>query len=195
MRVTFWTYRTAVRHPQQGLPGDIGGFASTTSIRQKAVRVYHREGPDAARRALESGLGGYFARPGGPSTQAANTRASFERYNALAGRDPRRMALLDLTTDVDLGSHQVGVRVDVTLFESLGYTGRILLWDTEELTRDLAEIFAAPCVRAIDQILGDGTCQTIEVWQLRQPEEHIILRSDALGALSGATERLRVAIA
>jgi hypothetical protein len=191
--VTFATFRAAVRNPAAGLPGPFQGV-STSSIRQKAVRVFHRQGTVAARAALEQGLGGYFSQPGGPSTQAANTRVAFERYLGLASGDPRPMALLDVTTDVALGTNQVGVRIDVVLFETRGYSGRLLLWDTEPLNRSLAEVFAAPCAVGIDAVLGAGTCQTIEVWQLRHGVEFQVLRSAALAQVSEAATRLAQAV-
>jgi hypothetical protein len=105
------------------------------------------------------------------------------------------MALLDLTRDVQLGDNHVGVRVDVVLFENQGYTGRLLLWDTDETGRDLAKIFAAPCVLAIDDVLGPATCQGIEVWQLRHEREFRVFRAEALEHIGEAVERLESAAA
>jgi hypothetical protein len=168
-RVSFGVFRGVVRSGgSPGAAGGIGGFPTTTPVREKAVRCLHTLGLAAAQQALDDGLGRYWSTPGGPSTQARNTRRAFARYVDLDRADGRQAALLELGHEVTFGPHTVGARVDVVLFDpsGAGYDGRLLLWDLPPLTRDLAELFAAPCVAAIDAELGLPARQ-IDVWQLR----------------------------
>jgi hypothetical protein len=172
-RLSFGTFRGVVR--SGGAPGAAtgpGSFPTTTPVRDKAVRCLHAHGLAAAQQALDDGLGGYWSTPGGPSTQARNTRHAFARYVALARADGRQPAAIELKHDAIFGPHTVGARVDVVLFDpsGAGYDGRLLLWDTPQLTHDTAELFAAPCVAAIEAELGLPARQ-IEVWQLRHGVE------------------------
>jgi hypothetical protein len=180
-RISFGTFRGVVRSGgAASAAGGTGGFATTSPVRDKAVRCLHAQGLAAAQQALDDGLGGYWSTPGGPSTQARNTRRAFARYVSLNRADGRQPAVVELKHDATFGPHTVGVRVDVVLFEpsGAGYDGRLLLWDTPQLTRDLAELFTAPCVAAIDAELGLPAHQ-IEIWQLRH---HVEMAIDAQAA-------------
>jgi hypothetical protein len=192
-RVSFGSFRNVVR--SGGAPGagaGPGNFPTTTPVRERAVRCLHRQGLAAAQQALNEGLSGYWSTPGGPSTQARNTRAAFARYVALDRADGRPPAVVELKDDVTFGSHVVGVRVDVVLFEpsGAGYDGRLLLWDTPQLTRDLAELFAAPCVALVDNQLGLPVRQ-IDLWQLRHRVEVTVDAATARGRYSDVEALLR----
>jgi hypothetical protein len=171
-RIPFSDFRSVARSP--GSPPDRSGtgFPTPHPVRQRAVRSYHREGLAAARQALDEGLSRYWSRPGGPATQARNTRRAFERYVSLDSADGREFAHLGLEHDVVAGAHSVGTRIDVVLFSpnDEGYDGRLLLWDTPRCTQELAELYAAPCVAAIDAVLG-LPAQSMGVWQLRHRAE------------------------
>lgn len=192
-RVSFGSFREVVRSGgAPGAGGGLGNFPTTTPVREKAVRCLHRQGLAAAQQALNDGLSRYWSTPGGPSTQARNTRAAFARYVALNRADGRPPAIVELKNDVAFGPHVVGARVDVVLFDpsGAGYDGRVLLWDTPQLTRDAAELFAAPCVALIDDHLGLPVRQ-IDVWQLRHRVEMTVEAATARGRYGDVETLLR----
>lgn len=192
-RVSFGTFRGVVRSGgARGAAAGLGGFPTTTPVREKAVRYLHAQGLAAAQQTLNDGLSGYWSTPGGPSTQGRNTRRAFARYVELDRADPRQPALVELKHDVAFGPHTVGVRVDVVLFDQsgTGYDGRLLLWDTAQLTRAAAELFAAPCVAVIDAELGLPARQ-IDVWQLRHRVEITVDAATARGRYNDVDALLR----
>ena len=71
-----------------------------------------------------------------------------------------------------------------------GYHGRLLLWDTPQLTRDTAELFAAPCVAVISAELGLPVRQ-IDVWQLRHRVEITVDAATARGRYDDVEAILR----
>jgi hypothetical protein len=178
-RVSFAEFRGVVRSPGAAPPAS-GGFPTPHPVRQAAIRRYHDQGLAAARQVLDDGLSRYWSRPGGPATQARNTRSAFARYVELDVSDGRPAAYMGLEHNVVIGSHTVGVRLDVVLFDEpgVGYDGRLLLWETAPCTRDLAELYAAPCVEAIEQRLG-LPANIIDIWQLRHRTEFRVTSADA----------------
>jgi hypothetical protein len=162
-------------------------IVSPSSVRRKAVRLYHDEAlsdalaylsgrhPDGGR-----GLSGTFGPEGKRAKQGSEARESFARYVKLDGRDARPVAELGLTGDVDVGSHQVSTTIDVVVFAAEGYTGRVLNWDRGGLSDRLADMLSIPAMLLIDQELGDDTAVDVELWDLRNGSIWQVSREVAL---------------
>jgi hypothetical protein len=193
VRVTFGEFRGIMRAPGPG--GSAGSFSGPTlyPVRQSAVAQYHAAGLAAAEAALDRGMSRYWSRPGGPSTQARNLRAHFARYVALDRADGRPAARVPLDTDVPCGRNVIGVSVDVVLFDAAGYAARLLLWDTAPFSSEIAHLYAAPAVIAVEQELGLPVSD-VDVWQLRSGQEVRISRAAAVGHMSEVQRRLALTL-
>jgi hypothetical protein len=127
------------------------------------------------------------------ASQARTTRLGFQRYVSLEHQDARFVATVNLEADVSFGPHDVGVRVDVVLFEDDGFAGRVLLWDVSPCDMRLAEMYSAPCVRLIEEGLGLN-CHAIDVWQLRHQSEFRVSRQAAMRRLPEVRSTLDLAL-
>lgn len=67
----------------------------------------------------------------------------------------------------------VAALVRVVLEDAIGsLTGRLLFWDSLDLTPSSALILASPAVEVLDGIYGADNVRGIEVWQCRTRERH-----------------------
>lgn len=194
MRVTLGDVRDIGRQGVRWRPHPPDAvIVSPSSVRSKAVRIYHDETHSSAlayldgrRRDGSRGLAGTFSPTGSRARQGQRTRQAFARYAQLEVRDGRPVADLALTGDVQIGSHTVGTTVDVVLFTTGGYSGRLLTWDLAGVTPEVADLMAVPAVLLIDQKLGEGTCVDIEVWDLENGVKWLIPRESGLSRLPNA---------
>jgi hypothetical protein len=165
-----------------------GVIITPSSIRSRAIRLYHDEGLDLANQYLEgrrggsTGLSGYFGSDGPRAQQGQRTREAFNRYVHFDGADGRPVATMALSGDVSVGHHVIGATVDIVVFGPTGYGGRVLNWDIAGINADLARLVAVPALMLIDQELGHSTCSDIEVWDLehgvRWPRDSNEIRGD-----------------
>jgi hypothetical protein len=161
-----------------------------SSVRNKAIRIFHEEGAGRAieylegRRAGAQGLGGTFGPSGNRATQGRRTREAFDRYVRMSDADGRDYADVGVSGDVEIGSHVVGVTLDAVVFDTQGYAGRLLTWDLSGMTSELALLVAGPAVLLIDQQMGRGTCCEVEVWDLEHDHQWRFLRAHALSAIA-----------
>ncbi|MCE9622309.1 MAG: hypothetical protein K8R99_08200 [Actinomycetia bacterium] len=85
----------------------------------------------------------------------------------MSSRDPRRWLPLTVSGDVDIGSHTVGVKLDVVLLDGDGYVARVPLWDKEPLSGDEARTLADPIVATLEAKLGPGRAVGVDFWHMR----------------------------
>jgi hypothetical protein len=195
MRVRFGDLREIARQGESWRPPPSDAvIIAPTSIRTKALQIYHDEGQTqavdylAGRRPHSRGLSGYYGAGGKRPRQGQRTREAIGRYIQFDLEDGRPMAELGVTGEVVIGHHTVSTTVDVVVFAAqeygYEYSGRILLWDLSGGSDSLSELIAVPAVRLIDQELGADTCGDIEVWDLEYGARWRIGRAHALEALT-----------
>ena len=171
MRLSAYDVRQAVIDPNYRLPppGARRAGPSTTSSLRKAVRAYHERGADEARASLRHSLSNYFARPGAPSTQAANARQALETYFRIAAADPRPAFVPRVRVDTELGGDTFGADVDVILLDPGGYVGRLLLFGPlPELTMAQLEVLAYGPTTGLIEEFDDATVVGVDVWETRR---------------------------
>lgn len=171
-----------------------------TSVRAKAIEIYHDEGQAAAldylagRRPHSRGLSGYYGTSGKRPRQGQRTREAIGRYIEFDVEDGRPIAELGVRGEVAIGHHTVSTTVDAVVFaaqeDGYEYSGRLLLWDLAGGSDSLSELLAAPAVLLIDQELGAEMCEDVEVWDLEHGARWRILRAHALNGVQRVTEML-----
>jgi hypothetical protein len=87
---------------------------------------------------------------------------------------------------MDAPPDDLGVYIDVLLLDPRGYVPRLVLWDTNDLRVDRAQMYAAPAWRVTEDELGDGRVPEVEVWHLRSSTKRIVSASDAQRVLPQA---------
>jgi hypothetical protein len=201
MRIRFGDLRDIARHGASWRPRSPNAVViAPTSIRTKAIEIYHDEGQSAAldymdgRRPHSRGLSGYYGSGGKRPRQGQRTREAIGRYFQYDVEDGRPVAELGVTGEVTIGPHVVSTTVDVVVFaaqeDGYEYSGRVLLWDLAGGSESLSELIAVPAVLLIDKELGEDTCGDIEVWDLENGTRWRIGRRHALSNLSRVTEML-----
>ena len=188
-RITLAELKNAARNSalRRPAPGTGTQFPTPMPTASSAVRRFHRDGAAAA----TAQLNGSFDRsshwgPNGPPQArgwADSIRSSFQTYVELASHDSRPTLRSPVTADVRVGANSVGVSLDVVLLDPSGYVGRYLLWDTPLLTRRVAELLAAPVVRALQQELGVDRVAGAEIWHLRTGQQIFVDTATALGRI------------
>jgi hypothetical protein len=101
----------------------------------------------------------------------------------MAIADDRGYADLGVAGDVEIGSHAVGAIVDVVVFDSGGYCGRVLGWDLSGISEEVALMMAGIATMVIDEKMGEGTCTEIEVWDLEHDHQWRFVRAHAVGVI------------
>lgn len=186
MRVTFGTFRSAARNP--GLrASEMAGrptFPTPAAIASASIVRYHREGRSAAWRRLNQAFqrSDYWGPNGNAQARgwADSIRNCFNTYADRADQDHRQVFWTRFRRDVRFASHELSAAADIVLLDDVGYTGRLVLWDTPELTRDLAELMACPIVIALGDGLGANRISGVEVWHLRSGTQVAVGSHDAL---------------
>lgn len=179
-RLTFGIYRRGLREPGFTLSATVNSpsFPTPILMANASIARYHREGETEARRELHRAFrrSPYWGPAGSPQARgwASAIVASFERYAQMAADDGREAFTVDLSRDVSLGMHVVGVRLDAVLLDDDGYVGRIALWDKAVVTRELAVFYAVPAFLALEDELGDGRVSGVQIWHLRSGERHLV---------------------
>ncbi|WP_238963563.1 hypothetical protein KN248_001700 [Mycobacterium paraintracellulare] len=115
----------------------------------------------------------------GHQSWAEATVDSYNNYAMLTRDDTRRMIATDVKRDLVIPPHTLGVRIDVLLLDPKGYVPRVVLWDTNELTEERAQLYAAPVLLAAEEELGEGRVAEIEIVHLRSPVQLIVSVADA----------------
>ncbi|HTZ87655.1 MAG TPA: hypothetical protein VMB05_13395, partial [Solirubrobacteraceae bacterium] len=114
-------------------------------------------------------------------------RACYQTYIRLASTDTRPAFATGLNRDLPLPPDELGVYIDVVLLDPAGYVPRLVLWDSNELTPELAVCYAAPAWAVLEAELGTGRVPAIEVWSLRAPTQRFITPTQAHAALPDVT--------
>lgn len=188
-RVTLAEMKGAARDPtkRRAAPGQDPGFPTPMPSASSAVRRLHREGPARATVVLNQSFdrSGHWGPNGPPQAKGwANAiRESFDTYVELSGHDDRPVLSHSINRNVEVGNHEVGVKLDVVLLDDEGYVGRYLLWDIPLPTLDEAALLAAPIVVAMQAELGADRVAGVEIWHLRNRAEFFISAADALAQL------------
>lgn len=195
MRLSGYDLRQALIDPKYRLPAP-GATRSmgpnTSGSLRKAIRVFHEEGPDAARSSLKASLSNYFAQPGAPSTQAANARSSLDTYIRLAAVDPREAFVPRSRTDVAVHDDSVAADVDVVLLDPNGYAGRVLLFGpTPQLTVAQLEIMAFAPVAALVDEFDESSVVGVDVWEVRRERITTVITAPALARSDDVAELIR----
>lgn len=168
-------------------PGTGNQFPTPMPTAASAVRRFHRVGAAPALAAINQAFDqSTYWGPKGPAQArgwAEAIRACFQTYVDLASPDGRPTLGSPVSGDVDLGTNQVGVALDVVLLDPRGYVGRYLLWDRPALIQDDAEILAAAVVALLEDELGIGRVAGAEVWHLRSGEQLFVDAATALARL------------
>jgi hypothetical protein len=184
-RISFGDYRSGVREPSfRVVSGGAGRpWPTPTPIQRATIARHHREDPDAAREYMVSRFQNstYWGPSGKPQNQgrAEMTLRSYDNYVSLTRNDERPVITTDLKRDLELPPNTLGVRIDVLLLDATGYVPRLVLWDTNDLTRERAMLYAAPLLLAAEEELGEGRVAEIEVVHVRTPVQLTVSAPDA----------------
>jgi hypothetical protein len=111
-------------------------------------------------------------------------RACFQTYQSMAASDPRLPFATGLNRDLNMGSDELGIYIDVVLLDPRGYVPRLVLWDRSELTPERAALYAAPVWRVLEDELGEGRIAEVEIWHLRSGTASSVTPGEAAAALS-----------
>ena len=182
--VTYGAFRAGVRDAGVTL-GSLGGRPFPTPFRTASGSVvrFHRDGPGPAWQWLDASLSrsSYWGPQGTPQARgwADAIRSCFRAYEALATPDTRAVFALGVTRELDLPPHELRVYTDVLLIDDKGYVPRCLLWDTTQLTAELAQLYAAPAWAVAEEELGQGRVPGVEVWHLRTRTRRVVTAAEA----------------
>ena len=188
-RITYGLYRKGVREPSLTLTTSANGFSPPTPFPSAASAVvrYHREGGEAAAERLDRSFrnSSYWGPSGSPQNRGwANAiRNCFQTYRNLADQDGRSAFTEGLRSELVLPPDELGVYIDVLLFDSAGYVPRLVLWDTNDPTDQRVLLYAAPAWRVAEEELGTGRVPEVEVWHLRTARQFVVSAGSAEAAL------------
>lgn len=187
-RITLSELKGAIRSPGSRRAPQVGGIPTPMPSAMSAVRRFHGEGAAAAVGYLNQTFSrsSYWGPGGRPQATAwANAvMRSFDNYVALASADDRPVLPGGVACDVQVGTHTIGVSVDVVLLDAAGYVARHVLWDVPELSQDDAELQAAPIVVGLEAELGPGRVVGVEVWHLRSGSTFFVAAGAAIARLA-----------
>lgn len=187
-RISFGEYRSGVRQPSfRAVPGRAGpSYPTTTPFQWGAIARHHGQSPQAAREYLVERIrtSPYWGPGGTPQHQgqAETTLRSYDNYASMTSNDERPVIATGLTRDLEIPPNVLGVRTDVLLLDPAGYVPRLVLWDTNDLTPELAILYAAPLLLAAEDELGEGRVAHIEVFHVRSATQMIVPAGDARAA-------------
>lgn len=187
-RVTFGMYRKGVREPGTTLSSAGAAFQPPTPMPTATAAIvrHHREGPARAAARMDRSYRNspYWGQRGTPQGGWATAmRACYQTYVQLAANDPRPAFATGLNRDLTVAPDELGVYIDVVLLDPRGYVPRLVLWDSNELTVDLAVRYAAPAWAVLEEELGEDRVPAVEVWSLRAPTQHTVTPAQAQAAL------------
>lgn len=192
MRVTLGQFKLAARDPGLRRSGLLGSQPRPTPfpMAAAAIRRLHRDNPVDPVGDLEATINrsDYWGPSGSSQAQgwAQNVIDHFERYVELNRSDGRPVMPASVSTDIAVGSNEIGVTIDVVVLDPHGYVPRWPLWDKPLPDRGEACILAAPLAAALEEEAGRGRTTAVEIWHLRSGTQFVIPASDALGALQRA---------
>jgi hypothetical protein len=187
-RITFGVYRAGVREGGLTLASYADRWVPPTPFPSASAAVvrYHREGGEAAWRALDRSLGSssYWGARGTPQAGWADAiRQCFQVYRSMADGDARPAFATGLNRDLSFPPDELGVYIDVVLLDPDGYVPRLVLWSTDEVTLARAQLYAAPAWRVLEDELGQGRVPSVEVWHLRSGTPHYVAADQAAAAV------------
>lgn len=195
-RVTFGMYRKGVREPATTLVSAGSSYMPPTPMPTATAAIvrHHREGPASAAARMDRSYRNspYWGQRGTPAAGWANAmRACYATYVALTAGDPRPAFATGLNRDLVLPPDELAVYIDVVLLDPAGYVPRLVLWDTSELTRNLAVHYAAPAWSVLEHELGEDRVAHLEVWSLRAPTQLIVTPAEARAAMTDVARTVR----
>lgn len=187
-RVTFGMYRKGVREPTTTLTSAGAAFQPPTPMPTATAAIvrHHRENRARAAARMDRSYRNspYWGQRGTPQGGWAEAmRACYQTYVQLTANDSRPAFATGLNRDLTLSPDELGVYIDVVLLDPRGYVPRLVLWDSNELTLDLAIRYAAPAWAVLEDELGETRVPAVEVWSLRAPTQHTVTPTQAQAAL------------
>jgi len=187
-RVTFGMFRKGVREPGATLASAGATFLPPTPMPTATATIvrHHREGSASASARMDRSYreSRYWGQRDTPQAGWAGAmRACYATYVELTHGDTRPAFATGLNRDLALPPDDLGVHIDVALLDIDGYVPRLVLWDSNELTRALAVRYAAPAWKVMEDELGDGRVARVEVWSLRAPTRITVSPEEARAAM------------
>lgn len=178
-RVTFGMYRKGVREPATTLASAGAAFQLPTPMPTATAAIvrHHRDGAASAAARMDRSYRNspYWGQGGTPQGGWANAmRTCYQTYVRLTAGDPRAAFATGLNRNLVMTPDELGVYIDVVLLDPQGYVPRLVLWDSNALTVDLAVRYAAPAWAVLEDELGAGRVPSVEVWSLRAPTQRTI---------------------
>lgn len=189
-RISPSLYRRGVREPGISGGNATGGYIPRTPFQSAAGAVvrYHRGDGAAAAAWLDQSLSSsdYWGPNGRAQSRgwANSIRQCFEIYRNMADDDARPAIAAGLRRTIDLPPDELAIYVDVVLLDERGYVPRLVLWDTNSLTEEWVELYAAPIWDAMQTELGEGRIPEVEIWHLRTQEQHLVAAQAAAQRLA-----------
>jgi hypothetical protein len=191
-------YRKGVREPATTLVTAGAANLPPTPLPTATATIvrHHRDGPTIAAARMDASYrkSPYWGARGTPAAGWANAmRGCYATYVQLTSNDTRPAFATGLNRDLPLPPDELGVYLDVVLLDPAGYVPRLVQWDANELTRPLAQRYAAPAWRVLEDELGQGRVAHVEVWSLRAPTQIIVTPAEcnaALGDVASIVHRL-----
>jgi len=195
-RVTSGMFRKGVREPTTTLVSAGATFIPPTPMPTATAAIvrHHRDGPALAAARMDRSYrdSAYWGQRGSPQAGWANAmRACYATYTDLTRNDARPPFATGLNRDLSLPPDELAVHIDVVLLDPAGYVPRLVLWDTNQLTRPLAVAYAAPAWKVMEDELGDGRVARVEVWSLRAPTQLTVSPFEARAAMADVERIVR----
>lgn len=161
-----------------------------SSIRKKAVTLYHEEGHPAAlaylagrRPGPSKGLSGVFGADGARAGEGNRLQRNFDRYVRHSVNDGREVVETWLPAEVSIGRHLVAGTADVVLFDDAGHAARLLNWDLKGVTREVALVMAVAGYLVVENQYGAGITTDVAVWDLEHERRFAFGRKELHAAV------------
>jgi hypothetical protein len=142
-----------------------------------------------AKKYLDGSKVGQWLGHSNPS-MASGARAvidGFDWYAAEDARDGRQMREVDDATVVTLPAGPLEARLDVTLEDSGGVAGRVVLWDGPDFAVADAPMMACAFALALQKLYPKETVTTIGIWQARRQRLVEVPHADAVAQTAAAS--------
>jgi hypothetical protein len=158
-----------------------------SSVGRKSVRVFHAQGPQAARSYMTTSFAGWLTHKN-PSMRgnATNTINALDTYISADGADNRAYVGLGTYVLLSLTHGTVKTKVDVVVKRHKELSGRAVFWDGLPISINEAEVIAYPYAVALQTMYPNEPLSDICVWQVRRGTLHLVSVSAALARANDA---------